>query len=85
MNFKRIKYFFILFVFFNTTYQWAQCSLLDAGEDTPVNCADTTADLEAKVFSGIGSSTETYEVIAADPCPLPPSTSTTPTDGNNRR
>ena len=79
MKIRNIDLYFTLFILFFTWQQQAQCSLLDAGEDVPVNCANTTATLEAKVFEGLNALTDTYEVSLNTPCPLPPSGSTTPT------
>ncbi len=79
---KYTKYYLLLFlgVFYLQTY--GQCAQLDAGDDVTVDCTNNVTTLTATTFPGIGSATDTYHVISATPCPLPPASSFISTDIN---
>ncbi len=54
------------------------CSIIYAGEDATVDCADTSTDLAAN-FHLFGQDTNTYVINGLDTCPLPTTIGGTPT------
>ena len=73
---KILSSLIVIFSFFQLS---AQCNQLDAGPDVTVDCANNCTTLSATVFPGIGSATNTYDVVSAPPCPIPPNGGVTPT------
>ena len=73
---KIISGIFIILSFFQL---YSQCDLLEAGPDVTVDCGNNCTTLTAAVFPGIGSATDTYDVVSAPPCPIPPTGGITPT------
>jgi hypothetical protein len=72
------KYTTILVLIFFAITGYGQCSQIDAGDDITVDCNDNCTSLNATVFPGIGSATDTYYVMEATPCPLPPTGNISP-------
>ena len=70
--------FTIVVLLLSVFASYSQCTLLDAGVDKTVDCTNNCTGLNATVFPGIGSATNTYYVIDATPCPLPPAGNITP-------
>jgi gliding motility-associated-like protein len=73
------KYATLLILIFLSFSAYSQCSQIDAGDDLTVDCSNNCTSLSATVFPGIGSATNTYYIMEATPCPLPPSGNITPT------
>ncbi len=73
---KKISVIIVFLSFFQFS---AQCTLLDAGADVTVDCVNNCTTLTADVFPGIGAATDTYDVVPASPCPIPPNGGVTPT------